>query len=77
MLFEAVTGTLDGLYAPDTQVVSDVAGVVATVDASNGRAVEKDAKMATVYSSDDMQIKMVISEADWAMFPSAGRRRSS
>lgn len=41
LLFETVTGTLDGLYAPDTQVVSDVAGVVATVDASNGTAVEK------------------------------------
>ena len=64
LLFETVTGTLDGLYAPDTQVVSDVAGVVATVDASNGTAVEKDAKIATIYPSDDMQIKMVISEAD-------------
>ena len=64
LLFETVTGTLDGLYAPDTQVVSDVAGVVATVDASNGTAGEKDAKIATIYPSDDMQIKMVISEAD-------------
>ena len=64
LLFETVTGTLDGLYAPDTQVVSDVTGVVATVDASNGTAVEKDAKIATIYPSDDMQIKMVISEAD-------------
>ena len=64
LLFETVTGTLDGLYAPDTQVVSDVAGVVATVDASNGTSVEKDAKIATIYPSDDMQIKMVISEAD-------------
>lgn len=63
-MFETVTGTLDGLYAPDTQVVSDVTGVVATVDASNGTAVEKDAKIATIYPSDDMQIKMVISEAD-------------
>ena len=31
LLFETVTGTLDGLYAPDKQVVSDTAGVIATV----------------------------------------------
>ena len=57
-------GTLDGLYAPDKQVVSDAAGVIATVDAGNGTTVEKDAKIATIYPNDAMQIKMVISEAD-------------
>ena len=36
LLFETVRGTLDGLYAPEKQVVSDVAGVIATVDAGNG-----------------------------------------
>ena len=56
-----VTGTLDGLYAPDKQVVSDTAGVIATVDAGNGTSVEKDAKIATIYPNDAMQIKMVIS----------------
>ena len=64
LLFETVTGTLDGLYAPDKQVVSDTAGVIATVDAGNGTSVEKDAKIATIYPNDAMQIKMVISEAD-------------
>lgn len=64
LLFETVKGTLDGLYAPDTQVVSDVKGVVATVDGSNGTAVEKGAKIATIYPEDEMQVKMVISEAD-------------
>ena len=64
LLFETVTGTLDGLYAPDTQVVSDVRGVVATVDGSNGTAVEKGAKIATIYPEDNLQAKMVISEAD-------------
>lgn len=66
LLFETVKGTLDGLYAPDKQVVSDVAGVVATVDAQNGTSVEKDAKIATIYPSDKMQIRMRISEADLA-----------
>lgn len=64
LLFETVTGTLDGLYAPDKQVVSDTAGVIATVDAQNGVAVEKDAKLVTIYPEDKMQIRMVISEAD-------------
>ena len=64
LLFETVSGTLDGLYAPDTQVVSDVSGVVASVDASNGTSVEKGAKLATVYPEDAMQVKMLISEAD-------------
>ena len=64
LLFETVAGTLDGLYAPDKQVVSDTAGVIATVDAGNGTSVEKDAKIATIYPNDAMQIKMVISEAD-------------
>lgn len=63
-LFETVRGTLDGLYAPEKQVVSDVAGVIATVDAGNGATVEKDAKIATIYPNNAMQIKMVISEAD-------------
>ena len=64
LLFETVSGTLDGLYAPDKQVVSDAAGVIATVDAGNGATVEKDAKIATIYPNNAMQIKMVISEAD-------------
>lgn len=64
LLFETVNGTLDGLYAPQTQVVSDRAGVIASVDASNGTAVEKGAKIATIYPEEQMQVKMVISEAD-------------
>ena len=48
----------------EKQVVSDVAGVIATVDAGNGATVEKDAKIATIYPNNAMQIKMVISEAD-------------
>ena len=64
LLFETVSGTLDGLYAPDTQVVSDVEGVVASVDVKNGAGVEKGATIATIYPENTMQVKMVISEAD-------------
>ena len=52
------------LSAKQRYVLSDTAGVIATVDAGNGTSVEKDAKIATIYPNDAMQIKMVISEAD-------------
>lgn len=64
LLFETVTGTLDGLYAPDTRVVSDVQGVVASVEAKNGATVEKGATLATVYPQDSLQVQMEITEAD-------------
>ena len=64
LLLETVSGTLDGLYAPETKVVSDCKGVIATVDAGNGTAVEKGAKIATIYPEDAMQVSMVISESD-------------
>lgn len=64
LLFETVDGTLDGLYAPGTQVVSDRKGVIASVDAGNGTAVEKGAKIASIYPTDAMQVSMVISESD-------------
>lgn len=64
LLLETVSGTLDGLYAPDTRVVSDRKGVIATVDAGNGTAVEKGAKIATIYPEEAMQVSMVISESD-------------
>ena len=64
LLFETVNGTLDGLYAPDKQVVSDTAGVIASVDAGNGTSVEKGAKIATIYPEERMQVRMEISEAD-------------
>lgn len=64
LLFETVKGTLDGLYAPDKQVVSPLNGVVAVVDATNGTAVDKDAKLVTVYPSDSLQIQMLLTEED-------------
>lgn len=64
LLLETVSGALDGLYAPDTQVLSDIKGVIASVEAGNGTAVEKGAKIATIYPEDAMQVSMVISESD-------------
>lgn len=64
LLLETVKGTLDGLYAPDRQIVSPLDGVVAAVDAANGTAVEKGDKLVTVYPSDCLQIQILLTEDD-------------
>ena len=64
VLFETVEGVLDGLYAVDNTIVSPLDGIVASVDASQGSAVEKGGKLITVYPSDAMQIEMKVSELD-------------
>lgn len=64
LLVETVKGTLDGLFAPDKQVVSPLNGVVASVDAANGTAVEKNGKLVTVYPADCFQIQILLTEED-------------
>lgn len=64
LLVETVKGTLDGLFAPDKQVISPLNGVVASVDASNGTAVEKNGKLVTVYPTDCLQIQILLTEED-------------
>ena len=64
LLFETVKGTLDGLYAPDQQIVSPLDGVVAAVDAANGAAVEKGDPLVTVYPTDCLQIQILLTEED-------------
>lgn len=64
LLFETVQGALDGLYAGDSTVVSNVAGIVASVDAKVGEAVEKDASLITVYPFDELQIEAKVNVLD-------------
>lgn len=64
VLFETVEGVLDGLYAVDNTVPSPLDGIVASVEAVQGSAVEKGGKLITVYPSDAMQIEMKVSELD-------------
>lgn len=66
LLFECVDGTLDGLYAGDSDVASDVAGIVATVDVQNGATVTKDANLITVYPLDSLQIEAQVDALDIA-----------
>ncbi|MBQ3270004.1 MAG: HlyD family efflux transporter periplasmic adaptor subunit [Clostridia bacterium] len=64
VLFETVEGVLDGLYAVDNTIYSPMDGIVASVEAAQGSAVEKGGKLITVYPKDAMQIEMKVSELD-------------
>ncbi len=64
LLFETVTGTLDGLFATSNQIVSDVSGVVATVNTSAGANVNKGDTLLTVYTMDTLQIEISVNEYD-------------
>ncbi len=64
VLFETVEGILDGLYAVDNTIRSPLDGIVASVEATQGSAVEKGGKLITVYPNDAMQIEMQVSELD-------------
>lgn len=66
VLFETVEGVLDGLYAVDNTIYSPMEGFVATVDATQGSAVEKGGKLITVFPRDAMQIEIKVSELDLA-----------
>ena len=64
VLFETVEGVLDGLYAMDNTIASPMDGIVASVEATQGSAVEKDGKLITVYPKDGLQIEIKVSELD-------------
>ena len=64
LLFETVTGSLDGLYAGDSTVASNVSGIVASVDTKGGAAIEKDAGIITVYPFDRLQIEARVNVLD-------------
>ena len=67
LLFETVDGALDGMYSPGSQVVSDVSGIVATVDAQPGASVEKGGKILTVYTDESLQVQLPVAEADLSL----------
>ena len=64
VLFETVEGVLDGLYAMDNTIYSPMDGIVATVDAVQGSAVEKNGKLISVYPEEALQIAIKVSELD-------------
>ncbi len=64
LLFETVTGTLDGLYATSNQIVSDVSGIIASVNTSAGSTISKGDTLLTVYPTGKMQVVIDIDEYD-------------
>lgn len=64
VLFETVEGVLDGLYAMDNVIYSPLDGIVATVDAAQGSAVEKNGKLISIYPEEALQIAVKVSELD-------------
>jgi len=66
LLFETVEGTLDGLFATEDIVYSDIGGVVASVDAANSASVSKGSAIIMVYPRSAFQLKVPVSELDLA-----------
>ena len=64
LLFETVTGTLDGLYASGNTIVSGVEGIVVSVNATVGAALNKGDTVLTVYPRSAMQVKIEVDEYD-------------
>ena len=64
LLFETVEGTLDGLYAGESTIPSDLSGIVASVDVQNGASVTKDANLITVYPFESLQVEAQVNVLD-------------
>ena len=64
LLFETVSGALDGLYAPGNEIVCEVSGIVAGVDAGAGSSVEKGGKILSIYPDEGTRIEMQVRESD-------------
>ena len=64
LLFETVTGQFDGLYATTNEILSDVSGVVASVNTSAGATLNKGDTLLTVYTMDALQIEISVGEYD-------------
>ena len=64
LLYETVTGTLDGLYATSNEIVADVSGIVASVSTSSGSTVSKGDTLLTVYPRENMQVQIEVDEYD-------------
>lgn len=67
VLFETVDGTLNGLYSPGSDIVSDVSGVVASVEAGAGASVTKDGTILTIYPDDALEIEVPVAESQLSM----------
>ena len=64
LLFETVEGTLDGLYAPGTEVVSPTSGIVSSVEKSNGDSIAKGDTLMKIVPVSSLQVVFPVQESD-------------
>lgn len=64
LLFETADGSFDGLYMSGMDLYCNVEGIVASVKAEQGSAVQKDGVIATIYPRNAMRIEAQVSEED-------------
>ena len=64
LLFETVEGVLDGMYAPDSKVVSSLTGVVSSVEKNEGESIGKGDPLIKVIPLESFQVQFEIPEAD-------------
>ena len=64
VLFETVEGVLDGLYAPDNQVLSPTKGIVSSIDKNSGESLAKGDTLLKLVPSDSLRVEFLVQEAD-------------
>ncbi len=64
LLFETVSGDLDGLYATGSAITSTISGVVASVNASAGAVLNKGDAVLSIYPDDSLEIEIDVEEYD-------------
>lgn len=67
LLFETVTGDLDGMYSPGSDIISNISGIVAEVSARPGASVEKHGAVLTVYPDDALEVQVPVAESELGM----------
>lgn len=64
ILFEMVTGTLDGLATADATVSAPADGVLLSLPVAAGSTIAKDDVLATYYTENDLWVKFDLDESD-------------
>lgn len=64
LLFETLTGDFDGLYMSGSTITAGVDGVVGSINASKGSALQKDSVVAVIYPTGNMRIEGTVAETD-------------
>ena len=67
LLFETVSGDLDGMYSPGSDIIADCGGIVASVAALPGTSVEKYGAVVTIYPDELLEVQVPVAESELGM----------